>query len=147
MYTAAKCPAVDATFCCMILEYCTDIVLPTGPRIPPFYFFMTASGSFASKELRLNFGWVFFTGGASNEDEASSSTSSDSGSDTESSSSEDAAAHKRMAVQRQSSMALWLSHAPVGMRPISAGASRKRAASNTPGSDQVEKNPRLARLS
>ena len=73
---------------------------------------------------------------SSSEDDAESS------SDTDSSDEDDEdipGAHRQrqpLAPTASNAAALW-PHAPIGMRPISAGASRKRPASSTPGSDQV----------
>lgn len=82
---------------------------------------------------------------ADDDDDGESSSSGDdaeSSTDTDSSDEEDedvpgAQRHRQpLAPTASNAAALW-PHAPIGMRPISAGASRKRPASSTPGSDQV----------
>ncbi|KAK9901703.1 hypothetical protein WJX75_009400 [Coccomyxa subellipsoidea] len=72
---------------------------------------------------------------SSSGDDAESSTDTDS-SDEEDEDVPGAQRHRQpLAPTASNAAALW-PHAPIGMRPISAGASRKRPASSTPGSDQ-----------
>lgn len=77
---------------------------------------------------------------ADDEDKASSSESDlESLSDGDSSDEEEGdsvGAQRRLLAPAAANPGLW-PHMPIGMRPISAGASRKRPASSTPGSDQV----------
>ncbi len=79
---------------------------------------------------------------ADDDDEASSSSDDDEESSSDGDTSEEdadvpgAQRHRQPLAPAGSAAALW-PHAPIGMRPISAGTSRKRPASSTPGSDQV----------
>ena len=76
----------------------------------------------------------------SDEEDSASSSSKSGGSDEESGDQRMAMAGRRLTQRRRS--AAW-PHAPLSsLRPVSAGlSSRKRAASCTPGSDQVRMRP------
>ncbi|CAL8468014.1 g7552 [Coccomyxa elongata] len=71
---------------------------------------------------------------SSSDEESGSSSDSDSSDELEDDSS--GVQRRRQPLAPKASNAPLWPHAPIGMRPISAGASRKRPASSTPGSDQ-----------